>query len=253
MKYVEQLQKKKIFDLDYVKSLTGNEMTAKHILQSYKKAGYIKSIRRNLYVALDLASKNLLASRFEIGSQINESAYISFHSALEYYGVANQVYYKVTVSSDERFRSFEYNGITYEACRSRIHQGILSPQQTPLVSVTDIERTVVDCIYDIDLAGGLEEILESLSLIPSLNAAKLIMYLENYNQIFLWQKVGFLLENYKDMLKISNDFFTVCRNHIHDHKQYLEYDENMVYYPEWKLYVTQKVINLIKGEGAPLV
>ncbi len=46
---------------------TINKMTAKSLLSSYKKSGYVQSVRRNLYAALDLASKTTLASRFEIG------------------------------------------------------------------------------------------------------------------------------------------------------------------------------------------
>ena len=83
MKYLEQMQKKKLFDLAFVEHLTGNVMTAKSLLQSYKKAGYIVSIRRGLYAALDLANKNTLASRFEIGSAVNGNAYVSHHSAVE--------------------------------------------------------------------------------------------------------------------------------------------------------------------------
>lgn len=243
MKYLEQMQKKKLFDLAFVEHLTGNVMTAKSLLQSYKKAGYIVSIRRGLYAALDLANKNTLASRFEIGSAVNENAYISHHSALEYHGVANQVFYTVTVSSMERFTTFEYDGVTYERYLPKIEKGIQTPAQTPLVSVTDIERTVVDCIYDIGRAGGLEELLEALRLIPSLREDQLLSCLEAYGQIFLWQKAGFLLEHFSETLNLSSSFLTTCRSKINNRKKYLIEGEKMVYYPKWKLYAPRDLFN----------
>ena len=41
MKYLAVLQQKKLFTLSDAERLTGNLMTAKAMLQSYKKAGYI--------------------------------------------------------------------------------------------------------------------------------------------------------------------------------------------------------------------
>ena len=251
MKYIEELQKKKVFDLAFAEKLTGNLLSAKSLLSAYKKAGYIISVRRNLYAALDLATKHTLASRFEIGSAINAGAYISFHSALEYHGIANQVFYSVTVCSEERFTSFSYNGVTYEPCKAGISGGVISPLQTPLVRVTDVERTVVDCIYDIDRAGGLEELMESLRLLPGLDEEKLRTYLRSYNQIFLWQKAGFLLEHFRQALRLSPAFFEECKENIHDRKRYLPEAGAMRYYPEWKLYAPANLLGLLEeGDDA---
>ena len=145
MKYLAALQQKKLFTLQDAEQLTGNLMTAKTLLQSYKKAGYIISIRRNLYAAVDLASGEPLANRYEIGSSVNHGAFISHHSALEYHGVANQVFYTVTVSSADRFTEFEFGGITYEQYAPKIMSGVIAPPRMPLVSVTDIDQTVIDC------------------------------------------------------------------------------------------------------------
>ena len=253
MKYLKELQKKKIFDLSFVTMLTGNEMTAKSLLSSYKKAGYVQSVRRNLYVALDLASKNALASRFEIGSNVNQAAYISHHSALEYHGVANQIFYTVTVSSTHVFQPFEYDGITYEYSNSKTDTGIVSPTQTPNVTVTDIERTVVDCIYDIERAGGTEELIKSLRLLPLIDEDKLLFYLDKYHNIFLWQKTGFLLEALQDVLRLSDQFFNTCKGHIHNKKNYLDRQSNMAYQPKWKLYVPTNLFTSIDDGGDFLV
>ena len=253
MKYLAALQAKKLFTLSDAEQLTGNLLTAKAMLQSYKKTGYIVSIRRNLYAAIDLVTKLPLANRFEIGSSVNPDAYLSHHTALEYHGVANQVFYTVTVSSTERFSTFEYDGITYERYDPKINGSVIIPPTMPLVSVTDIERTVIDCIYDITRAGGLEELLEALRLIPTLHEDKLLFCLEQYDQIFLWQKAGFILSYFADSLHLSSGFFSACQSRINNRKQYLTGSGDTVYYPEWKLYAPKNLLSILNDGGDELV
>lgn len=115
---------------------------------------------------------------------------------MEFHGFANQVYFGVTVSSNERFREFEFDGITYTGYLPKITKGITTPITSPLIRVTDIERTVIDCIYDITVSGGIEEILEAFNVIPYLDEDQLLIYLAEYNQIYLYQKTGDILEQF---------------------------------------------------------
>lgn len=253
MKYLAVLQQKKLFTLADAVTLTGNPLTAKAMLQSYKRTGYIISIRRNLYAAVDLVSKSTLANRYEIGSSVNENAYTSHHTALEYHGVANQVFYTVTVSSRERFITFDHEGVTYERYSPKISGGVISSPMMPLVSVTDIDRTVIDCIHDISRAGGLEEVLEALRLIPALHEDMLLSYLEEYGQIYLWQKAGFILQHFSESLNISKTFFEICKSKINHRKQYLMGASETAYYPEWRLYAPKDLLGIMNDGGDELV
>lgn len=253
MKYLVHLQQKKLFSLSDAELLTGNLMTAKAMLQSYKKAGYIVSIRRNLYAAVDLASGEVLANRYEIGSSVNHGAFISHHAALEYHGVANQAFYTVTVSSAERFTDFEFDGITYVQYAPKTMSGVIVPPMMPLVSVTDIDRTVIDCLYDIPRAGGLEELLEALRLIPTLHEDALLKYLKEYDQIYLWQKAGFILQHFASAFKLSTQFFEICKSNIHERKKHLTDFGETVYYPEWKLYAPKNLLSILNDGGDTLV
>src|SRR5659263_17594 len=81
MKYYEKLLSKACFNLEDVCILTGNKNTANSLVQSYLKKGYVQSVKRNLYVAINLADNAPVANRYLIGSHITDSAYISHHSA----------------------------------------------------------------------------------------------------------------------------------------------------------------------------
>ena len=252
MKYLKELQEKKVFTLSDVEKLTKNENTAKSLLQNYKNAGYIVSVRKNLYAALDLASGNTIATRYEIATGTSESAYISHHSALEFHGVANQVFFEVTISAKERLRGFDFDGIRYIPIKSDYFDGVEMPTNSPHVRVTNIERTVVDCIFDIELAGGLEELLECINLIPQLNEKRLLKYLAGYNQKKLWQRAGFILQDYKEMLRLSDKFFDECKANMGVRKNYLGDAADMKYYPEWRLYAPKNLLAIL-GEGEDVI
>ena len=85
-KYIEEFHKLKIFHKKDIVALTDDGNAAKELLRRYKQQGLISQVRRDFYVATDLATKTSSASKYEIASQINSSSYLSYHAALEYHG-----------------------------------------------------------------------------------------------------------------------------------------------------------------------
>ena len=89
--------------------------------------------------------------------------------------------------------------------------GVITPKGNPLVRVTDLERTLLDCFDRIDRAGGIEELLHCMESVVLLDENKLSGYLKLYNKSFLYQKTGFLLERIKDRAHVSDEFICTCR------------------------------------------
>ena len=243
-KYIEELHRLRVFRKKDVLLLTKDDNAAKELLRRYKKIGLISQIRRNLYSANDLANKTTLATKFEIASQITPSAYLSYHAALEYHGLANQVFYELYVSSEERFNNFEYEGISYTYCQSGISPGVVNPPFDSMVKVTDLERTVIDCIDDINRSGGLEELVMCFSLITYIKEEQLLTYLDLYRKQFLFQKAGFILSFFQKEMKLSDDFFKECRRKIGKSIRYLTETSNSgIYHKEWKLYAPENILS----------
>ena len=172
----------------------------------------IKKVRNSLYVSLDSKGYNL-SNKFEIASKINEYAYISYHSALEYYGLANQVFNDVIVSSSIRFNNFIFEDSEYIFIKSNNYNQI-NFIESENIRVSSLEKTIIDCIDDINLAGGIEEVLNALEQIKYLDESKLLDALRSYNKVFLYQKTGYLLEMYKENVSLSEDFFNECKKHL---------------------------------------
>jgi len=208
MKYYDRFLAMKIFTFTEAVKLIGNEKTAKSLLQQYCRKGYIASVKKGLYVAVNIVDKEPLLNKFAIASALTDTSFVSYRSAFEYYGYANQVSYDVSVTSAQKFNSFVFNGYSYNRTAPTVNGGIVI--QTDGVRVSDIERTVIDCINSLDTKIGLEELLSCISAIPVLNEKKLTEYLDEYDKRFLYQKTGFLLEHFQ--FDLSENFFDFCKH-----------------------------------------
>jgi predicted transcriptional regulator of viral defense system len=249
MKYYEQLLKMGCFTWDELCAVVGNAKTADSLARSYAKKGYIQSVRRGLYVALDLATNEAAVSKFRIAGKITPTSYVSHHAAFECRGCANQVSYRVDVSSDTVFAPFAYAGFTYAYLASRIGGGIET--QPDGVRVTDAERTILDGINDFEKVMGLEELLRCLELLPIVKEDKLQAYLAEYGKQALYQKTGYILEHFRDAWNLSDNFFASCESHISKRKRYLytpSAHEKMEYNRRWRL-VTPHSLNKITDKG----
>jgi predicted transcriptional regulator of viral defense system len=252
--YIEEFHNRKLFRFEDIVTLIGNENTAKDLLYNYRKQKLICPIRRNLYAATDIATKKCIATKFELGSNINASSYISYHSALEYHGIAHQLFYDLYVSSESRFNNFEFDGINYMYCESKIKPGVYTPNLDSLVKVTDLEQTVIDCIDRIDRAGGLEELIHCISLITYLNQGKLIQYLDGYAKAFLYQKLGFILSYFLQQTKISDTFIVHCKKNIGKSVRYLTTrEESYVFFKEWNLCAPENILSYLEQGGEEIV
>ena len=224
--------------------LTGSESVAQWQIRTYLKKGYIERVRRDLYVVISLETEQPIASRFQIASRMAADACVSYHSAFEFFGYANQVFYEVYVAVPARVRPFAYDGITYVPVLYQGRTGVVETDTS--VCVTSLERTVIDCVEDLSLAGGLEEFLRCLTLIPALDEKGLLDTLNMYGRAQLYQKVGYILSAYQDDLMLSDAFFAECEKKSSASKTYLTEDRRgYVLHPRWKLYAPEDLKALI--------
>ena len=234
-----ELAKYPVFTIDDVKKLTVNEKTAYSQLDRLMKKELVKKVRKNIYSVVNPTTGQLVATRYQIACAITDTAYISHHSAFEYYGLANQVFYEVYVSSETRFNHFEYDHVTYKYVASRMKEGIVEAKNTTGVRITDLERTVIDSIRDFNKIGGFEELLNCLEGIHYLDETKLKQYLDICNTQGLYQKAGYLLEHYRKEIQHSKEFIEYCKSKIGKSRRYLvsEEKDNSYYNSDWKLMI----------------
>jgi predicted transcriptional regulator of viral defense system len=243
MKYYERLLEMGCFTRGEVCALTVNYNTAGTLLKSYLKKGYVLQVKRNLYVAVNLADRQPVANKQRIAKKITPTAYVSHHAAFEYYGCANQVSYQVEVSSETPFATFSFDGLTYMYIASRIKDGVITRPDG--VRVTDMERTAIDGIHDFEKVAGLEELLRCLALVPSVREEKLLAYLASYGKQVLYQKAGYILRHFQRAFNLSDAFFSECAAHIGKSTRYLTGNNEGIYNGEWRLVVPPDLMKTI--------
>ena len=248
MKYMEALLRLGCFSFDEAIALTGNRATAASMLLYYTKHGAIVQIRKGLYSAINPLDKEPVASPYLIGTKLTESAVISHHSAFEYHGYANQVFYQIFVSSESKFNTFEFGGHIYRRMPTNIKVGIETTTRGE--RITDLERTVLDSINDFEKAMGFEELIQCISVIPVLNERRLLSYLEAYDKCFLYQKVGFIFEHFRENFDFSDEFFRVCKERSGNSSRYLlkeMRDQSMDFSNKWRLTYPKNLWNNLSG------
>ena len=113
MKYYKELAELGCFSQKELVQLLGSGSAAASLAAAYLKKGYVERIRRDLYATVSMETGQPIPTRYQIASKLAEDACLSHHSAFEFYGYANQVFYEVYVATESRFRSFEYDGVSY--------------------------------------------------------------------------------------------------------------------------------------------
>ena len=248
--YLHKLHKMKLFSLQDVTQITHNESTAKSLLSAGVKNGTICRVKMNLYAVTDLATLRCAANKYEIASHISDTACVAYHSAMEYHGLGHQVFNEVNVITPFAFKSFEFEGMAYIRRQPTIAEGVTTPIMDSKVRVTDLERTIIDCIDRIKYAGGLEELLNNLSSIAYVDEDKLQLYLADYGKAHLYQKTGYLLSMFKKQMRLSSGFFRQCKANVGQSTRYLtDSVENTAYVAEWRLCVPADLSNLTEKGG----
>ena len=243
---VNILYKLRVFTLkELADTIDGKLKSVESLIERYKKKGWIRSIRRNTFCVVDMASGLPVCDKFEIGSHLSDTACIAYHSAMEFHGMAHQPFYETFVKSKSRFNSFSSGDFMFTYCRqTKETGGVITPKWNPYVRVTDLECTLIDCFDRIDRAGGIEELMHCLEAVAMVNEYKLIEYLSRHNKAFLYQKTGFLLESIKDQASISDSCIELCHEKGGKNVKWLtNNDESDAYVKEWNLYVPHQLIS----------
>lgn len=245
MKVYFEMLKKPVFTIEDVMKVCPNSGTAKNHIVKLVSDGYVARIRKNLYTCISPETGVPVANKYQIASAITDTSFVSHHSALEYYGVTDQVYYDVYVSSKTKFQNFEYDGYRYKCIVTNVDNGIEIPPMTKGIRVSSIERAIVESIKDMDKIAGPEEVLASIELFPMIDERKMLNRLESYNNQFLYQKTGFIMEQFKEQYYISNKFFEKCKEKAGESKRYFSRDMKCVNWnKDWKLMVPKNIVKI---------
>ena len=245
MIYSKLYPKRVITTMDVFRILKDKHKSADY-LTNLREKGFIQKIRRGVYAILppDAIGRSFLPDKFLVAGKLRDRYYISHHSALELHGLAESTFNIVYISSSTYQQSLTYQDITYRILTTKHFFGIESIQyKGEKLLVSDLEKTILDCIRKIKYAGGLEELMKSLSNIPYINHDKLWRYLREFDEKALYHKTGFILET---LGKTPESILNKIKKKLGGTVYYLYSEKNCVYNGNWKLMIPKNFDELMK-------
>ena len=242
------LLKSPVFSIELIQPYYNCKESARTALKRLVSRGLVTKIRRNLYTCISGETDAPVANRFQIASAVTPTSYVTHHTAMEYYGITDQVFYEVYVASETPFNNFTFDNYTFRYVKSDFQDGVEDLKFGGNIRITDKERTLLDSIKDMDKIAGMEEVIEGIQSIKHLNEPKLVHYLELYDNQFLYQKAGFLFGHMKQELGLTDEFFSLCKTKTGKSTRYLSSDSRKgTFNAEWNLVVPENIFDLKNG------
>jgi predicted transcriptional regulator of viral defense system len=174
-----------------------------NMLHRLKHQGRVRQLTKEVYTG---ALAAVPVNRYSVPAALRDDAVLALHSALEWHGVANQVfqtvyYFSARARKDVVFENVTYHRVVPPRALARAHKDRFRTQLSPDGSlVTDRERSFVDCLLFLDYSGGVEELDKSLAMFPSFDFDAALEYLKLLRKPWLYSRLGFLLDRHADKL-----------------------------------------------------
>jgi predicted transcriptional regulator of viral defense system len=132
---------------------------------------------------------------YRLGARVTAPYAFSYGTALGLHGAAASERSEVLVSSLHRFESFEYEGIRYRHTQPWFEDGrVRVSVGEEFVWATSPERTLVECARVPSNAGGVAELLRSVSALLELDPDELLKWVDQYGDAAVASRVGYLLQ-----------------------------------------------------------
>lgn len=176
-----------------------------------KKEGFIRNLGekgRGKFIIGDNREDLYFSDVISKMASVYDEIILRYNSALEYHNLSryvttNRLYVSGTTIQqiDDLFpKSIENTSLGK-------HFGIIEVHiDKQSIKVTDIERTILDCIRFPKYALGWENIFFALKRIKNIDEEKVLNYLIEYQLPSLSSKVGLLFENFKKELNLPDSF-----------------------------------------------
>lgn len=183
-------------------------ITAAKLLARWAEQGWLQRVRRGIYIAVPLESERA-DSPPEDSWVIAEAAfapcYISGWSAAEHWGLTEQVFRTVLISTTRRVRDREPRmggiGFRLRTVSKKTFFGLKTIWRgRTRVSVSDPSRTIIDLLSDPALGGGLRSAVDMLqNYLASKDhrdVAQLVTYAEMLGVGAVFKRLGYLLTRF---------------------------------------------------------
>jgi predicted transcriptional regulator of viral defense system len=181
----------KVFGVEEARTLTGwNDTKIHNTLRSLEKKGLIIRVKRNCYARENTIAENL----FAVATESIKPSYISFWTALSYFGFTEQQVPVVQLVSTKQVKELKIrqHRIQVTTFKPNMFYGY---ERIEDAVFAEKEKALVDSLYLPEKCGGLDELAKCLSNSwEQINHKKLIKYTIQLGNSSLVSRMGYLIE-----------------------------------------------------------
>ena len=184
---------------DIIDNLQIKEIFPKYTHQKINKLchnliskGYLYPVKRGIYIVNEVPSeKPIISNPFKLASYINKG-YIGFSSALRLYDLISYEPFTIFIVTQNKSSKVTVGNYLFKTVS--MGKRATGPTFFRNVYVSNLEKTVFDCFYKPQYAGGYREFVIALTNMKNINWDQVLIYFKKFASNSLFQRTGYILE-----------------------------------------------------------
>lgn len=170
---------------------TWDKQRVYNTLSSLEKKGFIQRIKRNAYVIASDVNEHL----FAIATEVVKPSYISFWTALSFYGFTEQQINTVQVVTPKQVRDISIDSFRVEVTTFQPYR-FYGYTKVDRFAIAEPEKALVDSLAYPDKCGGWNECAKCLkNAWEHIDKRRFTDYLIQFNNKSVVSRVGYLIEH----------------------------------------------------------
>ena len=198
---------KTIFSLPDVAALKiGSQQSVWSVLSRLANKGWIRRLRRATYMIVPLeagVNQAWAEDSFKLAQELFSPCYMAYRSALSHWQLTDQVPAMTTVAVSKQTKLPQLSAIRRQFRLVRLAPykffGFTTIWRDQVkVNISDVEKTVLDCLEKPQYAGGLDQAIQALlqARRNRFDLDKLDGYLQKMRNNTLRKRLGFVLDHF---------------------------------------------------------
>ena len=188
---------------------------AKNILSKLAKRGAAQRVGRGKYLVIPAdvlyGRKSYVADSLVLISELMKGTdyYVAYYSAAHVHGLTEQMPFRTTVAVLKQMRPIRVGNIFVSFVnlkKSRFFGDEETKYLNAILTVSDIEKTLVDCVDRPELCGGISEVARIVSNAfenGHVSLQKMVSYVQRFGSHAVAQRLGFIIEYIEEKKKIQ--------------------------------------------------
>lgn len=233
-----------------------NPKTLEQLINYHLNQENIGQVKRGLFYTVKpgFSAADYPVDLMLVTGKIRDDAVIAYHTAIDLHGHAHSVFHRYTYLTEraKNTRKVEFRNAVIQPVQ--VPKPLLRNGQERLgvesydrkgvkVSVTSLERTLVDLLDRPDLGGGWEEIWRSAGGLGYLKINDVIEYVKALENGTIAAKVGFFLEQHRKEYRVKDVHLNTLEELGPNQPRYMDrsYEEGTMI-SRWNLIVPDYVL-----------